>query len=142
MKVESLLQGKIAAVIDPSASLEDLVAELKLRNVGALVVTIDGRNIVGIVSERDVVRAMPGRITELANMQVKDLMSKNVTTCRADTLVSALMRTMTEQRIRHIPVVDNDGNLLSIISIGDIVKAYVDEIESQRNTLEGYIAAG
>jgi len=142
MKVESLLQGKIAAVIDPSASLEDLVAELKRRNVGALVVTIDGDKIVGIVSERDVVRAMAGKITSLSTLKVADLMSKGVTTCRVDTLVSELMRTMTEQRIRHIPVVDSDDNLLSIISIGDIVKAYVDEIESQRKALEGYIAAG
>ncbi len=142
MQVASLIIGKVAATIGPSASIEELVNKLKDNNVGALVVTTDGHTIEGIVSERDIVRAMPGQTDSLFSLKVRDLMSTRVFTCSTETSVAELMHSMTEKRIRHIPVVDALGNLLSIVSIGDVVKIYLEELINDRNALQGYIVAG
>jgi CBS domain-containing protein len=142
MQVASLIIGKVAATIGPSASIEELVNKLKDNNVGALVVTSDGHAIEGIVSERDIVRAMPGQTDSLFALKVRDLMSTRVFTCTTETSVAELMHSMTEKRIRHVPVVDALGNLLSIVSIGDVVKIYLEELINDRNALQGYIVAG
>ena len=142
MQIASLIIGKVAATIGPSASIEELVEKLRNHNVGALVVTTDGHTIEGIVSERDIVRAMPGQTDSLFSLKVRDLMSTRVFTCSTETSVAELMHSMTEKRIRHIPVVDALGNLLSIVSIGDVVKIYLEELINDRNALQGYIVAG
>jgi CBS domain-containing protein len=139
MKVASLIMGKRVETISASASLHDLVNALNVHHVGALVVSPDGKKIEGIVSERDVVRAMPGRLNELADIRVRELMTADVITCTPDSSVASLMTVMTERRIRHVPVVDESGNLLSIISIGDVVKAHINELDVERKALSDYV---
>ena len=110
--------------------------------MGALVVSSDGKKIDGIVSERDVVRAMPGNLDQLVGMHVREIMTAEVHTCTADSTVAELMIMMTELRIRHVPVVDAQGVLLSIVSIGDVVKNHVSEIDGERTALRDYLASG
>jgi CBS domain-containing protein len=142
MKINSIISGKRVETISASASIHDLVSSLNTHHVGALVVSNDGKKIDGIVSERDVVRAMPGKLDDLTKMHVRDIMTAEVHTCTADSTVAELMIMMTELRIRHVPVVDADGALLSIVSIGDVVKNYVSEIDSERTALRDYVASG
>ena len=125
--------------ISSSATLHDLVNALNVHHVGALVVSPDGKKIEGIVSERDVVRAMPGKLDEIADMRVRDLMTPDVITCTPTSTVATLMTIMTERRIRHIPVVDESGNLISIVSIGDVVKAHISDLDSERKALSDYL---
>ena len=139
MKITSLISGKKVETISPSASVHDLVNSLNTHHVGALVVSADGKRIDGIVSERDVVRAMPGKLDQLIDMHVRDLMTVEVLTCTSDTTIAELMTLMTERRIRHVPVVDESGKLISIISIGDVVKAHISEIDSERKALQDYV---
>lgn len=142
MKISSIISGKRVETISASASIHDLVSSLNSHHVGALVVSSDGKKIDGIVSERDVVRAMPGKLDLLADMQVRDIMTADVHTCTEDSTVAELMIMMTELRIRHVPVVDANGALLSIVSIGDVVKNYVSEIDGERTALRDYVASG
>ncbi|MBI3430101.1 MAG: CBS domain-containing protein [Actinobacteria bacterium] len=139
MKIGTLIAGKRVETISPSASVHDLVNALNVHQVGALVVSPDGRRIEGIVSERDVVRSMPGKLDQLIGMHVRDLMTVDVVTCKSDATVAELMKIMTERRIRHIPVVDEDENLISIISIGDVVKEHISELDTERKALRDYV---
>lgn len=141
MKISSLIAGKRVETISPGASVHDLVNALNVHQVGALVVSPDGRRIEGIVSERDVVRAMPGKLDQLIGMHVRDLMTVEVVTCQSDANVADLMVIMTERRIRHIPVVDSDGHLISIVSIGDVIKAHITELDTERNALRDYVTS-
>jgi len=140
MKVGSIIAGKRVETISPSASVQDLVSALNIHHVGALVVSSDGKSIEGIVSERDVVRAMPGKLDELIDMHVRDLMTVEVHTCTPDTLIAELMKMMTELRIRHVPVVNGENILISIVSIGDVVKCHVDELDTERQALKDYVS--
>lgn len=140
MKVSTIIAGKKVETISASATVHDLVNTLNTHHIGALVVSSDGKNIDGIVSERDVVRAMPGKLDQLVGMHVRDIMTVNVHTCTADSTIAELMSMMTELRIRHVPVIDEMGNLLSIVSIGDVVKNYVSEIDSERQALKDYVS--
>jgi CBS domain-containing protein len=142
MKISSIIKGKRVETISASASIQDLVNSLNTHHIGALVVSNDGKRIDGIVSERDVVRAMPGKLDQLGGMHVRDIMTVVVHTCTPDSTFAELMKTMTEHRIRHIPVIDNDGSLISIVSIGDVVKNYVSELDSERQALSDYVASG
>ena len=139
MKISTLITGKRVETISSSATLHDLVSALNVHHVGALVVSPDGKKIEGIVSERDVVRAMPGKLDEIADMRVRDLMTSDVITCTPTSTVAELMTVMTERRIRHIPVVDESGNLISIVSIGDVVKAHISDLDSERKALRDYV---
>lgn len=140
MKISSIISGKHPETISASATLHDLVSALESHHIGALVVSPDGKNIEGIVSERDVVRAMPHKLDQLTSMQVRDIMTTEVHTCTSDSTVAELMTMMTELRVRHVPVVNSDGTLLSIISIGDVVKHYVSELDSERIALIEYVS--
>jgi CBS domain-containing protein len=139
MKIAALISGKKVETISSSASVHDLVNSLNTHHVGALVVSPDGKKIEGIVSERDVVRAMPGKMDQLIGMRVRDLMTVEVITCTQNSTVAELMTVMTERRIRHIPVLSESGELLSIVSIGDVVKAHITEIENERKALADYV---
>ena len=139
MKIATLISGKKVETISSSASVHDLVNSLNTHHVGSLVVSPDGKKIDGIVSERDVVRAMPGKLDQLIGMRVRDLMTVEVITCTENSTVAELMTVMTERRIRHIPVVSMSGELLSIVSIGDVVKARINEIENERKALADYV---
>lgn len=140
MNVQSILgsKGHEVATIAQTASLGDAVNELGQRRIGALVVSGDGRVIEGIISERDVVRtASMGSIDGVA---VGAVMSTDVVTCSPGDGVDRLMVLMTERRIRHVPVVDEDGHLAGIISIGDVVKARLAELELENEALSQYIS--
>ncbi len=139
MKIAALISGKRVETISESATLHDLVNALNVHHVGALVVSPDGKKVDGIVSERDVVRAMPGKLDEISGMRVRDLMTPEVITCSPNSTVAELMTVMTERRIRHIPVVDETGNLISIVSIGDVVKAYISDLQSEQKALNDYL---
>lgn len=142
MKISSIISGKRVETISASASIHDVVNTLNSHHIGALVVSSDGKRIDGIVSERDVVRAMPGKLDQLIGMHVRDIMTVEVHTCSPETTVSELMKMMTEHRIRHVPVVDAQGVLISIVSIGDVVKNRVGEMESENQALRDYVGTG
>ncbi len=142
MKISSIISGKRVETISASASIHDVVNTLNSHHIGALVVSSDGKRIDGIVSERDVVRAMPGKLDQLIGMHVRDIMTVEVHTCTPETTVAELMKMMTEHRIRHVPVVDAEGALISIVSIGDVVKNRVGEMESENQALRDYVATG
>lgn len=139
MKIQTIITNKKAHTISASDKVPHLVERLNSFKVGALVVSSDGANIDGIVSERDVVRAMPGKFDLLEDLHVRDIMTVNVHTCTPDATVAEIMAMMTKERIRHVPVVDSDGNLLSIISIGDIVKHHLNEIVVENQALKEYV---
>jgi len=139
MIIQTIITNKKAHTISASDKVPHLVERLNSFKVGALVVSSDGINIAGIVSERDVVRAMPGKFDLLEDLHVRDIMTVNVHTCTPDATVAEIMAMMTKERIRHVPVVDSDGNLLSIISIGDIVKHHLNEIAVENQALKEYV---
>jgi len=140
MRVSAIISGKRVKTISASASIHELVSLLETLQIGALVVSEDGKKIDGIVSERDIVRAMPSYLDQLDVMHVRDIMTVGVHTCTPETTISELMARMTELRIRHVPVVDEFGLLISIVSIGDVVKNHVTEIDFERQVLRDYVA--
>jgi CBS domain-containing protein len=141
MNVSQILRGKGAEVvtIGGEAGVAELARVITERNVGAAVVVEDGR-MVGIVSERDVVRGMAAHGAGLSSMQVAELMTRQVVSCRPEDEVAPLMATMTARRIRHLPVLI-DGRLVGIVSIGDLVKARLDEVDFEAAALREYISA-
>ena len=141
MNVEGILRAKGAAVvtIEPRATVADLVRGLRDAGIGAMVVSDDGRTVRGIVSERDVVRALADRGQQVLTMPVTELMTRQVVTCAPQDTVKQLMGEMTRRRIRHLPVVADDV-LVGIVSIGDVVKNRLEEMETETNVLrEAYI---
>ena len=140
MRIADVLRGKGSAVatVGPSATIADLIGELATHNVGALPV-LDGDQLVGIVSERDVVRQLHAHGAAVLQSTVADIMTSGVTTCAPTDKVADLARIMTAGRFRHLPVV-TDGRLTGIVSIGDLVKARIDLLESEREQLQSYIA--
>ena len=141
MRIQELLRIKGFHVITvrPSATVLEVVGLLKEYNLGAVVVSPDGREVVGIVTERDIVRRLLEG-TDFLSGPVSAIMTSDVQTCTAQDSVRSLMTTMTEQRIRHLPVVDDNGRLTGIVSIGDAVKSHITEIEFERDQLEGYVS--
>jgi CBS domain-containing protein len=140
MKVQTLIANKRVYTISANDRVKHLVESLNTFHIGAMVVSLDGKVIDGIVSERDIVRAMPGKLDMMEDLHVRDIMTVNVHTCTSDATVSEVMELMTKQRIRHVPVVDADGNLLSIVSIGDVVKHHVNEISIENEALKQYVS--
>jgi CBS domain-containing protein len=140
MRIHEILHSKGFDVITiaPEALVSDMLKLLKDNNLGAVVVSDDGRRIRGIVTERDVVRKLVDG-PDFLDAPVSSLMSGEVQTCNPDDSVQSLMTTMTNQRIRHLPVVDEDGELAGIVSIGDVVKSHITQIEFERDQLEGYV---
>jgi CBS domain-containing protein len=135
------VKGTAVATITPDASLVDATASLRDHGVGALVVSSDGRTIDGIISERDLVRALAAHGASTLGREVSSAMSTSVTTCRGNDTIDQMMAMMTDRRIRHLPVVDADGKLAGIISIGDVVKARVGQLEHENDQLHDYIQA-
>ena len=143
MHITQLLRRKGAdvATVDATASVRTALALLAEHGVGALVVSADGRSVDGIVSERDVVRALHERGAGLLDDPVSSVMTGQVHTCVPGAGVEELARTMTQHRVRHVPVVEG-GVLVGIVSIGDVVKARLDELEEERAQLVDYIQTG
>jgi CBS domain-containing protein len=143
MLIDSILQakGRTVATIDPEASMGDAARALAVHGIGALVVSSDGERIEGILSERDIARAIGARGADALGERVRDLMTSDVTTCTGRDTVDGLMEVMTARRIRHLPVVEDD-RLAGIVSIGDVVKHRLDELKTETQTLHDYIALG
>lgn len=141
MNVQSIVGGKGSdvATVAQTATLHEAVTLLGERRIGALVVSGDGRAIEGIISERDIVRAVASGSGAL-DRSVGSVMSTDVITCAAGDGVDKLMALMTDRRIRHLPVVDGAGHLSGIISIGDVVKARLTELEHENQALADYIS--
>ena len=141
MNVETILRhkGNWVATIGPEASVAEAVDILNRERIGAVVVSRDGDDVIGLVSERDLVIALAEYGTELLSLSVDEVMSRTVVSCEPGDEVGELMAEMTSRRIRHFPVIDN-GRLCGIVSIGDLVKSRLDEVEFEANSLRSFIA--
>ncbi len=142
MNIAEILEAKghDVATISAEATVATAVRQLARFSVGALVVSSDGQHIEGIVSERDVVRHLNDDGVELSLSTVRSIMSTDVKTCSPRDEVELLMTTMTDHRIRHVPVVEH-GLLVGLVSIGDVVKSRIGELERDRKELVEYINA-
>ena len=140
MQISQILRrkGHDVATIDGAESVRAALAALAEWKVGALVVSADGQHVDGILSERDIARGLHERGAGLLADPVSSVMTAEVRTCVPTSSVHDLARTMTDHRVRHVPVVD-DGRLIGIVSIGDVVKARLDELEAERAQLVDYI---
>ncbi len=140
MTVKSILAAKGHAVetIAPTATLADAARQLSERRIGAVVVTDDNGQIEGMLSERDIVRTVAGRGPTALDRPVQEVMTRNVITCRATDTVGAVMEQMTRGKFRHVPVVEG-RRLAGIISIGDVVKHRLEEMEKESNAMRDYI---
>jgi CBS domain-containing protein len=142
MKVMSILKDKggHVATVRPEATIGAVVRELTAKAIGAVVVSEDGATALGLVSERDIVRALGVYGTRTLDLHASDLMERRPVTCQPGDSVTRLMADMTRHRVRHIPVVE-EGRLRGIVSIGDVVKHRLDELETEANILrEAFIA--
>ena len=142
MQVTEILASKGTEVVTTNAevTVEGIVRLLRAKNIGAVVVLEEKGQVGGMLSERDVVRALALHGEGALSMRVGDLMTRHVQTCRPDDDCREIMSLMTEHRVRHLPVVDG-GRLAGIISIGDVVKQRLAEIEAEAETLREYITA-
>jgi CBS domain-containing protein len=141
MNVETILRnkGNRVATIRPDATVAAAVDLLKRERIGAVVVSEDGERVDGILSERDIVIALAEHGEDLLSRPVDQIMTRTVITCDPGDSVGKLMAEMTNRRIRHFPVVA-DGRLCGIVSIGDLVKNRLDEVEFEANSLRSFIA--
>lgn len=140
MRVHQILSGKGEHVtkVMSTESVRTTLLRLKTHNIGALVVSDDGETVVGIISERDLVRAMVDYGSDLPDMLVGDLMTRDVKTASPDDDIEDVMDGMTSGRFRHMPVV-SDGKLVGIVSIGDLVKNRLRELETEASALREYV---
>lgn len=144
MKIGSILsrKGEFVATISPDDSVSRLLEILAEHNIGAVVVTGDDDSVSGIVSERDVVRAGNDIGKKVLKKPVSTIMTPVIASCTVDSPVEELMVTMTEERVRHIPVMDEETNrLIGIVSIGDVVRARIDHLEDEKKNLVNYITS-
>lgn len=141
MNVQTILsaKGTEVATISPDATLADATEMLRARGFGAVVVSADGASLDGILSERDIVRSLATRGAATLDLDVRSTMSADVVTCNPNDSIDALMALMTDRRIRHLPVLDAGGALAGMISIGDVVKFRLGELERENDQLHDYI---
>lgn len=141
MKISEVLRNKgsdAVVTMRPEDSVSRLLDLLAEHRIGAVVVSADGASLDGIVTERDIVRALHERGATLLDQAVSAIMTTDVHTCTRDTDLTEVADTMTQRRIRHLPVVAGD-DLRSLVSIGDIVKARIDQLQDERDQLVDYI---
>ena len=140
MLVGQILTAKGDKVVSTraDATIADVAALLRRERIGAVVV-MEGRTLAGIISERDLARGLADHGAELLEMRVGQMMTRNVVTCTPEDHIDHLMQSMTQGRFRHLPVL-RDGEMIGIISIGDVVKHRLDELEAETHQLQGYIA--
>ena len=145
MKVETILaaKGERVETIRPDREIKLAAARLRDARIGALVVSTDGTEVKGILSERDIVRGIADRGAAALELTVRNLMTPTVITCTPEDSVTHLMKLMTSRRIRHLPVISAEGELCGIVSIGDVVKNRLEELELEATVLrDAYIARG
>lgn len=142
MYVDTILQTKGVAVhtLPETATLADAVALLNTHNIGAVVIADLSDTIIGILSERDIVRQLGKNPSGALSMSIGSVMTRGVVTCERATSLDEVMERMTRRRIRHMPVAEN-GKLAGIISIGDVVKHKIQEVEHEAEALREYIAS-
>ncbi|WP_026877617.1 CBS domain-containing protein [Jiangella gansuensis] len=143
MRISDIIRskGKAVVTVPPDTDVRGLLAVLAENRIGAVVVSSDGSTIGGIVSERDIVRALAARGAAVLSEPVSAIMTSEVQTCVRGAHVDELAAAMTEGRFRHMPVVSDDGQLDGIVSIGDVVKIRITELEVERDSLSSYIRA-
>lgn len=143
MTVEKILnqKGTHASVVAPDTKVADVIATLESEDVGALVVSANGLTIDGIISERDIVRGLLQHGPSVLDHMVRELMTKDVITCTADDPVAGVMAIMDQHNIRHVPVTD-ENVLAGIVSIRDINKLRLDEVQAEANAMREYISSG
>ncbi len=141
MKVDQILRAKGTDIfaVRPDDSIAQAVGVLNDRNIGAVLVLDDNGGVVGILSERDVVRRLGKHGVAAMDMRVSECMTGDVYTCSAESSVDELMAMMTNKRIRHLPVT-NGGQIVGVVSIGDVVKRKIEEAEQEAAALKEYIA--
>jgi CBS domain-containing protein len=140
MRISDILRvkGEQVVTVGPGTDVERLLAVLAEHRIGAVIVSADGRTVDGIVSERDVVRAIAARGADVLTEPVTRIATADVRTIAPEASLEEVERLMTEGRFRHVPVVV-DGALHGVVSIGDVVKNRIDELETERSSLAGYI---
>ncbi len=141
MLVSHILKSKSddgVVTLDPGATVAKVAEVLSARRIGAVVISRDGREVLGIVSERDVVRELGRRGPVCLTDRVEGLMTAKVTTCTRHDTADSVLALMTEGRFRHLPVVEN-GQMVGLISIGDVVKARLSDLAAEKDALEGMI---
>jgi|APPan5920702856_1055754.scaffolds.fasta_scaffold33425_1 CBS domain-containing protein len=142
MKVTSILKtkGSQVVMVTPETRIATIVRELTAKSIGAVVVSEDSVNLLGLVSERDIVKSLGVFGARTLELRASDIMVRRPVTCQPDDTITRVMAEMTRQRVRHLPVVEG-GRLHGIVSIGDIVKHRLDELETEANILrEGFLA--
>jgi CBS domain-containing protein len=143
MNVSTILKqkGRSVATVQPTTTLMEATTKLAAKKIGAIVVTDNDGRVTGIISERDIVRVIAQGGAEVLSTTVGDVMTRNVITCAETATLNDIMTIMTHGRFRHLPVVDGDGKLSGIISIGDVVKLHVGEISMEADAMREYIAS-
>ena len=143
MLIGQILAGKGRDVVTmrPDATIPEVAKLLKAKRIGAVVVTEADGGLCGIISERDLARGLADHGADLLTLRVGDLMTREVSTCSPNDGIDQLMQQMTEGRFRHLPVVE-DGRMIGIISIGDVVKHRLQELEQEAHMLHDYISGG
>ena len=143
MNVAAILKGKGRAVVTtrPDTSLQAVAEKLAAKKIGAIVIAAGDGRIAGIISERDIIRAIAAGGPNCLSRPVSEFMTRQIVTCRESDTLDQLMATMTALRFRHVPVVE-DGALAGIISIGDVVKHHIAEVEMEASALRTYLCAG
>jgi CBS domain-containing protein len=142
MKVSDILKikGSRVKTVAPDTSARELSVRLHAEQIGAMLVSHDGQSIDGIVSERDIAYALAAHGSELPALPVSKLMTKAVVACSPDDTITHVMKLMTQKRVRHVPVKDGD-KLVGIVSIGDVLKYRLDELELEANVMRDYAVA-
>src|SRR5689334_21611045 len=142
MKVSDILQLKGSAVkmVRPDTSARELAVRLHAEQIGAMIVSSDGRSIDGIISERDLAHGLAAYGSELPTLSVSKLMAKTVIDCSPDVSINHVVNLMTQRRVRHLPVKEG-GQLVGIVSIGDVLKHRLNELELEANVMRDYAVA-
>jgi CBS domain-containing protein len=143
MNIEAILasKGREVSTIRPDAVIAEAIQRMRQERISALVVSEDGAAIVGILSDRGIMNTIADQGIGVVEKSVRVAMTAEVFTCSRGDRIGAIMAAMTARRIRHIPVVEQDGRLCGIVSIGDVVKNHLDEIQREANDLREYISA-
>jgi CBS domain-containing protein len=142
MEVRAILAHKGSKVVTVRSTeiIQNVARRMRMERIGAAVVSENGRDVSGLISEREIAWGVAEFGAHIAQKSVSDLMSVSVTTCTPESTIAAVMQLMTHRRIRHVPVLD-DGRLCGIVSIGDIVKHRLDEVQLEANVLRDYAIA-
>ena len=142
MTVANILKGKRTAVhwVSPTLSVGTVAEHLRSADVGVMIVSSDGESLLGLISERDIAHGLAAHGAALPSLKVSDLMARSVITCTPEDDIEEIARIMTMRRIRHIPVVDG-GKVVGVVSIGDVLKSRISEIELEANVLRDLAVA-